>query len=184
MWAGYRNHSYKARQQLTIYLIAFFFFLGQITSLWFTNQCWDKNRQAVGLYLTELLLELGCRQHGTGPSSLLWAAADLLFISLMRWCRHASQLPWRLRQPLCLHLPIMQIVQRLLGEWASCMACQDAERGYRHHRPLGSWNGGWRKHVTIMTQLSTTSRRGPALPVCFSNEATVGFWTTLTERAI
>lgn len=133
--------------------------------------------------MTGWLLEMGCRQPGTGPYSLLWAAADSLFISLACWCRHASQLPWRLQQSLCLHLPIMQIVQRLLGERASCMACQDAEREHSHNLPLGSRNGG-SKHVTVMAQLPITSRSGPALPVCFSNKDMLGFWTTLAEHAV
>lgn len=107
-------------------------------------------------------------------------ADSLCFLSRMCWCRHASQLPGRLQQPLSLHLPIMHTVPRLLGRGASCMACQDA--GHSHQLPLGSPNRGWRKRVTATVRLTITSRTGSALPACFSNRP--HFWTTLTERAI
>lgn len=103
--------------------------------------------------MREELAEVGCRQAGTGSSSGLWAAADsLCFLPRMCWCRHASQLPGRLRQPLSLHLPIMHAVPRLLGRGASCMACQDAGCWAQPPAPT---------RVTEPRVASTCHRHGP-----------------------
>lgn len=57
------------------------------------------------------------------------------------------------------------------GCWAEEPAARHARTrggGYSHRLPLGSPNGGWRKHVTVVVQLTITSRTGSSLPVCFS----------------
>lgn len=64
------------------------------------------------------------------------------------------------------------------GCWAQEPAAWHARTlggGYSHQLPLGSPNGGWRKHVTVTVQFTIASRTGSSLPY---------FWTTVTERAI